>query len=281
MFNAVDNYGQTGLHWAASNNDFDNAKDLIEKMSVDEICLCNFDNKYTALHLAAQKGAVKIINLLLGKGHRILACKVDRYGQTALHWCSDSREHFQCAEALVQIMEPEDLSIQTNDNKYTVLHLAAQKGVVKIINLLLEKGQRTLACKVDWNGQTALHWCSFSREHFQSAEALVQIMESEDLSIQNYDNNYTVLHLAAQGENILLINLLMAKGGHELACKIDIYGQTALHWSVSKGNYQACLILYKYMEWSDINKKAQNGKTARDYAIAKNYSEIISLLTKS
>ncbi len=209
MFNAVDSYGQTSLHWAASNNDFDNAKDLIEKMSVEEICLCNFDNKYTALHLAAQKGAVKIINLLL------------------------------------------------------------------------EKGQRTLASKVDRYGQTALHWCSYSQEHFPSAEALVQVMEPEDLSIQNDDNKYTVLHLAAQGENVLLIDLLMAKGGHGLACKIDKHEQTALHWSASKGDYQACQILCKYMDRSDIDRKAKSGQTARDFAIAKSYSEIISLLTKS
>ncbi len=209
MFNAVDSNGQTALHWAASNNDFDKAKDLIEKMSVDEICLCNSDNKYTALHLAAQKGAVKIINLLL------------------------------------------------------------------------EKGQGTLANKVDRHGQTALHWCSYSQEHFPSAEALVRIMEPEDLSIQNNDNQYTVLHLAAQGGNITLIDLLVAKGGHGLTCKIDQYGQTALHWSASKGDYQACQILCKHMDKSDINRKAQSGQTARDFAIAKNHSEIISLLTES
>lgn len=78
-----------------------------------------------------------------------------------------------------------------------------------------------------------------------------------------------------------MINLLSAKGGQELACKIDKYGQTPLHWAASKGNYQACQILCKYMDPSDIDRKAQSGQTARDFAIANNYSEIISLLTKS
>lgn len=127
MITVVDSFGQTVLHWAASNNDFDSAQAAIEKMSIEEICLPNLDNKYTALHLAAQKGAVKIINLLLENGGRTIASKVDKYGQTALHWCSYSEEHFSSAEALVRVMEPEELSIQNEDNKDTLPFILLHK----------------------------------------------------------------------------------------------------------------------------------------------------------
>lgn len=39
MFNAVDSYGQTVLHWAASNNDFDNDQAVVEKMKYLADCL--------------------------------------------------------------------------------------------------------------------------------------------------------------------------------------------------------------------------------------------------
>ncbi len=203
---AVDSFGQTPLHWAVNHNDFNTAKELIEKMSIDEIAICNTSNGYSALHIAAQKGAIRIINLLL------------------------------------------------------------------------EKGKRTLANKVDHYGQTALHWCSFSEKDFPSAEALVAFMEPEDLSIQNIQK-YTVLHFAAQGENISLMELLVSKGNPGLASKVDQNGQTALHWAATKGNYRACEILCNHMNSTDINLKSLSGQTARDFAIAQNQSEIITLLT--
>ncbi len=202
----MDSNGQTLLHWSVANNDLDSSLKLMEKMSVKEISLSNFDNKYTALHLAAQNGSVEIINLLLERGQRALACKVDRYGQTALHWCSSNPEHFA------------------------------------------------------------------------SAKSLMQIMECEDLCIQNTSNQYTALHVAVQANNVDLVELMTAKSKSPLVCKIDQHGQTALHWAAIRGNYRACQIFCKYMNRLHINRMSNDHKTASDLAIAGGYHDIAVLL---
>jgi ankyrin repeat protein len=113
---AVDNNGQTPLHYAAQNNYVSASNYLLDKGAV----LIANSNGQTPLHCAAQNNHVEVSNCLLDKGADILA--VDNRGQTPLHYAFESL-NIKYIKALLYRLEKrgDDLverALVMQDNRY-------------------------------------------------------------------------------------------------------------------------------------------------------------------
>lgn len=130
---------------------------------------------------------------------------------------------------------------------------------------------------IDIYGQTLLHW-AVAHQHYEAADALIKKMNRDEILLGTHANKYTVLHLAAQNGSIQIMELLLKNGQQELASKVDKFGQTALHWAASQGDFSACTMLCQYMDPPNINKITLKGETACDLAQANGFLDIAALL---
>jgi ankyrin repeat protein len=88
----------------------------------------------TSLHLGAEKGHTKIVQILLNSGASIDS--VDIAGRTALHCAVESRK----LEVVRVLLERGADAKRKDANGMSVLHLAVDKGYEDIVLLLIEKG---------------------------------------------------------------------------------------------------------------------------------------------
>lgn len=207
----IDIHGQTPLHITANFNDINLALILIDKMPIEDIALANTENGYTALHIAAQHGAFQIVQLLLSKCGNALANLQDKFGQTALHWAVVNNDLLSSV-AIIEKMNSVDLQLQSFENGYTALHLAAQNKNSNIVNSLLNKGGFELAKTLDNYGQTALHWAA-TRSCFMSCSLLCDCLDIENIFRKN-DEDKTALD-CVRSEDVVISQLLLRK----TACK--------------------------------------------------------------
>jgi ankyrin repeat protein len=128
--NCIDHSGMSGLHFAAERGNVAAAEKLLE--AVANVELGRDDQGRTVIHHAIQRGDEKILDLLIKKN----ASVNDRYnkGKSALYYTTESRN----VRAAIKLLEA-GATVEGKDNeRRTVLHLAAQNGDVKLLDLLIK-----------------------------------------------------------------------------------------------------------------------------------------------
>ena len=152
----------------------------------------------TPLHLAAQQGHVKVMEVLLEhKGEKIINAEG---GLTENH---ESR-------------------------RLTPLHYAIRKGTLDGIQLLLNKGANVKARDV--NGRTSLHFAAFE----ENVNVIKLLLKCDSIDVDARDLfRTTPLHFAATaGNQALLQRLLQGNANLDLQ---DQYGSTPLHLATRFG----------------------------------------------
>ena len=93
-----------------------------------------YDRGNTALHWAAKKGNMNIVEILLDRGIEINSKTND--GETALHIAASSGNM-----NIVEILLDRGIDINSKDNDgWTALHWAASNGDMNIVEILLDRG---------------------------------------------------------------------------------------------------------------------------------------------
>ncbi|PVD35618.1 hypothetical protein C0Q70_02581 [Pomacea canaliculata] len=175
----------------------------------------------TASHLAATKGCVPILNLLLSKGADFNS--QDSNGDTPLH---SAIFNSQISAAEVIISWPQLDIHRKNKEGFAPLHYAAFKGQSAIVELLLKRDKTIVDTQRD-DGCTALHVSAAEDHH----EVMKVLTEGGGAKVDRKNSkSQTSLHLACQKCNLDCVRLLIKKGAGTNSK--DDKGNTPLHLAV-------------------------------------------------
>ncbi|NXO51777.1 ANKR6 protein, partial [Aramus guarauna] len=216
------------------------------------------------LLVAAYKGQVENVVQLINKGAKVA---VTKHGRTPLHLAAH-KGHLHVVQVLLKAGC--DLDIQ-DDGDQTALHRAAVVGNTDVIATLIQEG--CALDRQDKDGNTALHeacWHGFS----QSAKVLVKA--GANVLAKNKAGN-TPLHLACQNSHSQSTRVLLL-GGSRADLKNNA-GDTCLHVAARYNHLPIIRVLLS--AFCSVHEKNQAGDTALHLAAALNHRKVVKLLLEA
>ncbi|NXI92609.1 ANKR6 protein, partial [Psophia crepitans] len=216
------------------------------------------------LLVAAYKGQVENVVQLINKGAKVA---VTKHGRTPLHLAAH-KGHLHVVQVLLKAGC--DLDIQ-DDGDQTALHRAAVVGNTDVIATLIQEG--CALDRQDKDGNTALHeacWHGFS----QSAKVLVKA--GANVLAKNKAGN-TPLHLACQNSHSQSTRVLLL-GGSRADLKNNA-GDTCLHVAARYNHLPIVRVLLS--AFCSVHEKNQAGDTALHLAAALNHRKVVKLLLEA
>ncbi|NXA96462.1 ANKR6 protein, partial [Melanocharis versteri] len=216
------------------------------------------------LLVAAYKGQVENVVQLINRGAKVA---VTKHGRTPLHLAAN-KGHLHVVQVLLKAGC--DLDIQ-DDGDQTALHRAAVVGNTDIIATLIQEG--CALDRQDKDGNTALHeacWHGFS----QSAKVLVKA--GANVLAKNKAGN-TPLHLACQNSHSQSTRVLLL-GGSRADLKNNA-GDTCLHVAARYNHLPIIRVLLS--AFCSVHEKNQAGDTALHVAAALNHKKVVKLLLEA
>ncbi|NXE32483.1 ANKR6 protein, partial [Ptilorrhoa leucosticta] len=216
------------------------------------------------LLVAAYKGQVENVVQLINRGAKVA---VTKHGRTPLHLAAH-KGHLHVVQVLLKAGC--DLDIQ-DDGDQTALHRAAVVGNTDIIATLVQEG--CALNRQDKDGNTALHeacWHGFS----QSAKVLVKA--GANVLAKNKAGN-TPLHLACQNSHSQSTRVLLL-GGSRADLKNNA-GDTCLHVAARYNHLPIIRVLLS--AFCSVHEKNQAGDTALHVAAALNHKKVVKLLLEA
>ncbi|KFU91784.1 Ankyrin repeat domain-containing protein 6 [Chaetura pelagica] len=216
------------------------------------------------LLVAAYKGQVENVVQLINRGAKVA---VTKHGRTPLHLAAH-KGHLHVVQVLLKAGC--DLDIQ-DDGDQTALHRAAVVGNTDVIAALIQEG--CALDRQDKDGNTALHeacWHGFS----QSAKVLVKA--GANVLAKNKAGN-TPLHLACQNSHSQSTRVLLL-GGSRADLKNNA-GDTCLHVAARYNHLPIVRVLLS--AFCSVHEKNQAGDTALHVAAALNHRKVVKLLLEA
>ncbi|KAJ7378358.1 hypothetical protein OS493_023613 [Desmophyllum pertusum] len=203
----------------------------------------------TPLHVAAKKGYVKIVQLLLDSGCCI-DCKNDG-SLTPLHLAAKfGRIRTVCA------LLKRDMSIinDEDDASNTPLHLASLHGYDKVAKELLERGAAIDARNA--NLWTPLD-CAAAKGWVEAATVLLD----ENCPVDPTDKAKTTpLHLAARDGHVEMVKLLLSRKAN--ITLTDSAGRNCLDIAIENNHKEVALVIIQHNDWRQcMRNKTQDGTT--------------------
>ncbi|XP_006778320.1 PREDICTED: ankyrin repeat domain-containing protein 6 isoform X1 [Myotis davidii] len=216
------------------------------------------------LLIAAYKGHAENVVQLINKGAKVA---VTKHGRTPLHLAAN-KGHL----AVVQILLKAgcDLDVQ-DDGDQTALHRAAVVGNTEVISALTQEG--CALDRQDKDGNTALHeasWHGFS----QSVKLLVKA--GANVLAKNKAGN-TALHLACQNSHSQSTRVLLL-GGSRADLKNNA-GDTCLHVAARYNHLSIIKVLLS--AFCSVHEKNQAGDTALHVAASLNHKKVVKILLEA
>ncbi|TQE06156.1 hypothetical protein C1H46_008221 [Malus baccata] len=256
----------------------------------------------TALHLAARKGLVDIVGVLIDQAIKVRhhgdleqgrvlteeeAClqkqklirKTNNNNDTALHEAVRFKHPFVVKKLTNQRLvvekltkEDPEFSYAANDSGETPIYLAAERKNHPLVSEMLKN------CSVPTytgpNGRTALHVAVILKDEEMTEELL---KADRTLSKAEDELGCTPLHLAARFGSVSIVKQLLAND-RSTAYIADKDGATALHFAASEGNLDVMKELISQCPdcCELVDKKFQN---VLYYAIRNQQNQIVKYVS--
>ena len=198
---------KTSLHFAALWGLHFMVEFLVIECS-QNVCSEGFYNNVTPLHVASERGHVKICRMLIEHGAGVMAQNRDR--ETPLHLAS--REG-QVEVARVLIERGADVTAQNKDGR-TPLHLVVEWRHKELVRMLIERGADVQVQTND--GETPLLLALTSNWDYDESDVEIEavhmlIVSGADVAAHN-KQGWTPLHLAAELGQTELVRMLIERG---------------------------------------------------------------------
>jgi len=205
-----------------------------------------------------------VVNLLNYNGN--LKLDIRKYGDTLLHVAAQKGLVNVC-QALVE----RGLDVNSKNRYYqTPLHLAVREDHLGVVELLISAGA-DLNAKSS-SGWTPLHWVACNG-YLEVVKLLISAGADVNAKI---DSGWTPLHWAACNGYLEVVALLISAGADVNAR--DNKGWTPLHWAACYGNFEFIKVLLRY--GANMNAKDRNSKTLLELANYKTRKAIRQYLAK-
>ncbi len=208
------------IHEAAIQGDVNKVKEIIQK-EPDEVHAKDTQGR-TALHRAAQKGNIEMVEFLIASGADMNA--KDDNGRTPLIYALDFN-NFDIANLLIE----KGANVKIADNRGLVaLHWAAGLGKEDLAKVLLSKGT-DINVRNTFRGWTPLYTAAS-----QGKKEMVEFLLTKGADINITDNiKRNVLTVALESEEPEIAEVLIKKGINTK--NKDTMGVTPLHWACYRG----------------------------------------------
>ncbi|KAM9805995.1 inversin isoform X2 [Syngnathus typhle] len=225
----------------------------------------------TALHLAAQKGNVRFLKLLLSRHANWL--QKDLEGMTPLHLATRHPSPKALAWLLKHIGPGE---VDTQDKyKQTALHWSAFYNRPEHVRLLI-KHDSNIGIP-DSEGKIPLHWAAHSQEASatQTVRCILEAAPTESLlNWQDYEGR-TPLHFAVADGNEAVVELLTSYEGCNVTAYDNLF-RTPLHWAALLGYPRIVHLLLERNKSGTIPSDSQ-GATPLHYGAQSNNAETVGV----
>ena len=215
---ATNKWDETILHCAFGHTEV--VKYLIIECNCHPMTVINIDRD-TVLHYAAKKGLLHLLKFMIND-HNCNLMATNRWGKTILH-CA--MEHIEVVKYLIIECNCHPMTV-INDDRDTVLHYAAKKGLLDLLKSMINHHNCNLMATNRW-GETIFHCAG---EHIEVVKYLIIECNCDPMTAINYDGD-TVLHYAAKKG---LLDLLKSMINHH-NCNLmatNKRSETILHCAV-------------------------------------------------
>ena len=252
----------------------------------------------TALMFACRNLKSNSVSAMLSAGASLV--KKDEVGRTAVHVTFETED----TDTINAVISHPDLNPDTRDlNNVTILMVAADYGLINVVNTLISEGASVLA--KDLSGLTALMYASRkgytniiaalltagaaieARDYSDNtalnhaanlnsggSKTAVEYLINQGANVNASNNQYqTALMWAAKRDYTDTITLIMNNGGD--VTLQDTRGWTALKWAVEWGNSDAETLLKTYANPNSEITVKQGTSEYTSEASAYNFDEII------
>uniref|UniRef100_A0A7N6AAS7 Ankyrin repeat domain 52 n=1 Tax=Anabas testudineus TaxID=64144 RepID=A0A7N6AAS7_ANATE len=184
----------------------------------------------TALHLAARRGFVSCVEVLL-KHQASYTLKEHKHKWTALHVAALGG-HTDC-DCVSALLEHGASALCRDSQGRTPLHLAASRGHAKLLHSLIKAALKAdpLDSLLDHRGYTPTHWASY-----QGHEGCLKILLENKLFSNQEGNLFTPLHCALVNGHDDAAELLVKVVGRQIVIVSDAKERTPLHAAAYSGN---------------------------------------------
>ncbi|KAG8010086.1 Inversin, partial [Nibea albiflora] len=257
------------VHAAAVNGDRSTLLKLITEILLKAGASVNKTDhsQRTALHLAAQKGNVRFLKLLLSRRANWL--QKDLEEMTPLHLATRHPSPKALALLLKHIGPGE---VDTQDkNKQTALHWSAFYNRPEHVRLLI-KHDSNIGIP-DSEGKIPLHWAAHSQEPSatQTVRCILEAAPTESLlNWQDYEGR-TPLHFAVADGNEAVVEVLTSYEGCNVTAYDNLF-RTPLHWAALLGHARIVHLLLERNTSGTIPSDSQ-GATPLHYGAQSNNAD--------
>ncbi|XP_055359449.1 inversin isoform X2 [Betta splendens] len=263
-----DQFGRTPLMYCVLADRLDCAEILLKAgASVNK----TDHSQRAALHLAAQKGNVRFLKLLLSRRANWL--QKDLEEMTPLHLATRHPSPKALALLLKHIGPGE---VDTQDkNKQTALHWSAFYNRPEHVRLLI-KHDSNIGIP-DSEGKIPLHWAAHSQEPSatQTVRCILEAAPTESLlNWQDYEGR-TPLHFAVADGNEAVVEVLTSYEGCNVTAYDNLF-RTPLHWAALLGHAKIVHLLLERNTSGSIPSDSQ-GATPLHYGAQSNNAETVGV----